>query len=865
MEDSIMKKITILAAAALSLFAASSCKKDIIDSKAIANGLIEVTFDAYLDEAGKATLADGKKLVWSPVDSIAVWDGTAIQKFRVKECDGTKATFIGTLTEGYTACNLVYPYTALNSVKEGKLVLNIPASQKVSSTQAIDPTSLVCTAYTTNISTGVNFKNAVSLMKFTISASDVYCVYLIGNAGEIMCGYTTTDNDGVSFAPVMGPTTSSSAFGSTRLYIKSTDESGYFTPGTYYAALLPTNFTQGVTVAITQGEDVLNHKSNTSQRASVSVLASSNAANFQRSGCIDFKNIDSNAKKAGLPKTISTPVEMLRFAQLGDLYKASDEVKVISDIDMSGIKYTQVRKYYGTFSAKKSDTENYKISGLTIPVFGNLFGIIKDLDIETALVYEGYTPYINGTNYGVGALCHYAYGYVENDAKAAKTGGYVSNVNVKGSLTLGHTGTLAHYICLGGIVGCSNGDSITGCSADINLHVTPMTFSGTTSRAWTGGIVGLVQSIACNLDNNTVKGSITIDQMLNATTYYATGGIIGWPNVALASCENNVNYANISAPFKQQCQYAGGICGYVKHAVTFKNCTNYGNITYASTELNSYAGGIVAFIDGVNLKCEGCKNYGEIDDNGTPRNVAHGGIIGYSSKATTVTSCENYGKIKASGDPIGTVSVYCCLGGIAGWTAAAMSAFTSCKNEGEVLFTGSPLLGDMRIGGICGNVAYGATMTACQSLADIKVANAQPNDVRIGGLAGSVTNQKLVVSECSVGKITISHTNTSPTDTLANLRIGGFAGYMSCGATNPSSFAQSFAQASISATGLIKNSYLAAGVSNCASNTKYAITECGFGGSVGGVALNDDNVASYIHLPVTADQTADDTNYYYAE
>lgn len=161
-----MKKSIKSLLSAITVVAAASCAKEVVQtepSTSVQEGT-PVTIAATIDDGAKANL-DGLKVVWNANDSIAVYDGTKVNKFVVSASDGTKAWFVGTIAEGSSAVAAVYPYSSNISFAEGAFNVSVPAAQKAV-TGGADPSALVMAGAVSD--NAVAFKNAVSLIKFSI-------------------------------------------------------------------------------------------------------------------------------------------------------------------------------------------------------------------------------------------------------------------------------------------------------------------------------------------------------------------------------------------------------------------------------------------------------------------------------------------------------------------------------------------------------------------------------------------------------------------------------------------------------------------------------------------------------------------------
>lgn len=159
----------------------------------------------------------------------------------------------------------------------------------------------------------------------------------------------------------------------------------------------------------------------------------------------------------------------------------------------------------------------------------------------------------------------------------------------------------------------------------------------------TGGFIGLA------------NGTVDLEGCVNNATVdakNAVGGFVGWLPFRLLNANNCMNYGTVTADQER----AGGLIGYVQSGSTgsandvrISGCSNHGNIN-GKKEL----GGLIGKIDSANktvagvFKLDACKQYGVI--NATEQRA--GGLVGYAtmnSDDLTVTSCANYGEVKAQG------------------------------------------------------------------------------------------------------------------------------------------------------------------------------------------------------------------------
>ncbi|MBQ9086464.1 MAG: hypothetical protein IJY47_04685 [Clostridia bacterium] len=225
-----------------------------------------------------------------------------------------------------------------------------------------------------------------------------------------------------------------------------------------------------------------------------------------------------------------TATDLQLFAQSvnnGNTYKGMT-VKLVSDIDMTGVDWTPIMNFQGTFDGAKNNitqtlsladtsvgVETYTISNLTVDAYGSecvgLFGSVSGGTVKNVTLTNAQ---ITGSHF-VGGIVGYAYGTIDNchviDSTITaipneKDGGYDNGDKV------------------GGIVGF-------GYSTDAYFSLTNSSVTNITLKAYrdVGGIMGY--GLADDLKNNSANERVTIivDQTTNFYEVKAAnvGGILG--------------------------------------------------------------------------------------------------------------------------------------------------------------------------------------------------------------------------------------------------------------------------------------------------------------------------------------------------
>lgn len=192
-----MKTIRLIIAAAVCAAAISCQKDDITESQAKADKEQAVISTEVMTK----TSLNGSEILWTSDDVIAVFDNTgAKNEFTLTQTDGSSADFAGNVTAGTTQIYAVYPYELAKSADGSVLNVTLPADQtpKAGSFAEEHNISVAKAEKTPGVAqvSGVSFKNACALLKFTVPAylTDVQKVTVSSNT--IIAGDMTIDYSG---------------------------------------------------------------------------------------------------------------------------------------------------------------------------------------------------------------------------------------------------------------------------------------------------------------------------------------------------------------------------------------------------------------------------------------------------------------------------------------------------------------------------------------------------------------------------------------------------------------------------------------------------------------------------------------------
>ena len=766
-----MKKTLSLIIMAAGLIAAGSCAKEKLQAPTGEN-LVKVSFRASL-EASKAEL-DAGKVNWQNGDKIAVWDGTAKQIFTASGVDGQTAFFSGEVTEGATEFYVVYPSSALSKVASETFTVTVPAVQNIAAGAAIDTAALVMTGYTADLAAGVNMKNSVSLAKFTVDIDDITSVVLFGNDGEKFVGTATVDKTGETVT----------CSGSTKLTVKKDDGSA-FAAGDYYAAIAPTTFEGGVTIAssVTGGK---------------TVFTTAKKAEFLRNAGKNFGAFASRTDKVVLVDNIMTAEQLVAFGQNANVYAAGETVTLGADIDLAYQEWVPVVLFDGNFDGQGHAVKGirveskanacffYKVTGdVSNLSFGSpeesdtsVFRCIADTTANcfaAPIAYpSGSSNITNVTNYatveGRGPSSYYNAGVVA----AFSSNGTVSGCKNYGTVKCTcPTGTATHTNIAGVVSSCSTADAtIIDCTNYGYILFNPSKNNGSINF---GGVVAYAAA-EFTIKNCTNEGALELGSDLTGGAESHIGGVLGYSNTtAMKEFSGNVNKGTVTdnaKTFSGQKTYLGGVVGYLNAASPITDCINEGVVTNHTYTTYPYVGGIVGFVNKEGT-ISGCINKALVLNTGNSSHsspdtlvadIAVGGIAGRVAVAATISGCENQAEVTNSGHAKNnnkTGHNFTSTGGIigavtSGATAGVATVVKDCINRGAVTDS-SALTAKTKtnVGGCIGSNHSNGAITNCDNFAPVlKCASgaAASTTLYVGGIIGylyAYTGNKAKLSDLS--------------------------------------------------------------------------------------------------------------------
>lgn len=747
-----MKKF-VLIASALCMAMAVSCNKVTEDSinpsrdGVSSVNLVEYSFPVR-QELTKSYL-DGTTFKWDDGDKVALCYGSTVAPFTYNsETD----RFKGEIEAGASGpFYVVSPYRDDIAIVGGKVQTVLPATQKAGAHNA-DPAAFVAVGQASDaaaLDAGVTLRNAFSLVRVSISDTDVTSISFEGNPDGAKCSPALA-------GPVrLDPASAAFECDSRNLAVTLVPESSTFAAGSYDLAVLPQNLEKGLKIVFKRdGQALANYK------------ISSSAKQLERNQGIELPSFD----VAGIETKC-------RYIQSADDMKAWDAVAYADftekdiiylgeDIDMSSVTdWVPVNQFIGTFDGQNHRIYNFSVSGSE---YVGLFRINKNAAV-TANIKNLVVGTKDGENWdGKSSFTHSnsatrtAWYYV---GVVAKTQGAATMENVvnyaKCEVAAGSNGkTRAAGVCGNwasseGIKNCANYGQVINNATETGLD------GETVAPSILGGVIAQCDTPV------TIQSCFNYGEVINNNPYVQwIGGILGNTAKALtvSACENHGNITNKVAAYTSWLG-TGGVVGYLRNADgKIENCKC---VDCKLTSASQVVAGIAAQVESAAVS--GC------EVSGVEAKATGGGFVSGIVAYTTITSGKD-------GSAISNCNVADCiftgagrLGGIGGrhlGSKISNCSVTGCNITNSSTYTGGivgvaengtsvfdstvsgncAITGSGEIGGICGYFKTSSTVSKC------KVENStisMPGGEDVGGIAGW-TQGNTVIEDCEINNVVIT-------------------------------------------------------------------------------------------------------------
>ncbi len=405
---------------------------------------------------------------------------------------------------------------------------------------------------------------------------------------------------------------------------------------------MPTTGTYTVTMNIGTGLDASNlavyHKENKVEP--INYNATSGIVTFTTNSFSPFTVIYENI---GTIASAAKLVAVRDSINAGDT-KAGVVYNVTKDIDLSGVEWTAISNFAGTFNG-----QGHTISNMNANLFGTVSGTVENLKVDTLS---------NGFIYSV-----LAGGVVEECTVSNMTGSVFTYVNAGATvqncefnnITLKNTDNSSGYHVKNvGAVFCNVSGTVKDCVAnDVNFIVTNENKTNANSQnGYAGGVIGAVHG------GGVVDGFIINDVDIVIDRAYNFGGIIGKAGISNESTLITLNGIKVNGlkmaignTDKGNVCNVGGFIGQVdfrksENLLNVTNCHITGlDMTLATAydgKGESYSAGFIAGIN-AGATITDCSVSGKID--GTYLRDGVGGFVGdaagwgSSNLSIVITDC----------------------------------------------------------------------------------------------------------------------------------------------------------------------------------------------------------------------------------
>ena len=666
---SAMKKYLFFAAIAIA--ALVSCQKEIAKEEvAVKPGYVQLTLTAQCDVDSKASL-NGKQVVWEVGEKVAVFTTASVEpnEFSVTKVEGTSVKIEGSVPEGTTSFVAAYPYEKAVTWDKEKVVKMDITDQRVLPSQSVDPDALASVAYFADATAVPTFKNIPTLLKFTVGVDGVSRVKISADTAGTLSGEVSVTVD-ADAAPAIAPADAVSS----SIEIACVD--GFVKDQVYYAAIAPGAY-KGFTVRSYVG-------------GSIKVLSTDAEGEFQRNQVIDLGDVATNAKAVSMIQNISNAEELVFFLNNAASYKADEEVRLTSDIDLTGVTLPTATSFAGTFDGQGLSLKNWTSNGTAL--FAENKGTVKDFTIDASCQLS--LP---------AEITNFAFVVVSNLGRVC---GITNNADISGTDVNFKGGRL------GAIVGVSTSPSssvaltIENCVNNGDMIIT--TAANTGGTQYVGTIVGSMGgSTLNNLSECINNGDLSITCSGTNTKNFYMGGVAG----GTTNGSNNIkvkNTGNVSfiCAGHEAALCLAGVSSYTTGATT--DCVNTGKITFQSDASlkATFVAGIAGYFASNTMS--GCVNRGDVTvtaaringrngigdinskvyngTNAITAGLTAGGLVSATGKSPVFADCENYGKVSLTlNNPSNSDGTHTAarpsVGGLVGDCSGPM---TGCDNHGDV-------------------------------------------------------------------------------------------------------------------------------------------------------------------------------------
>ncbi len=675
------------------------------EEEVVVDNKVPMVFSAVIEET-KSNI-DGSFVLWDDTDKVAIFDGASLNEFTASSvsADGKSASFSGSAASAATYYAIA-PYEKAGNLntENSRISVTISTSQTVTAGHCIDPLALLSTAEAANTSE-LHFTNQFSLVKVTLTRSDVASVKLIGNNNESICGTNHFFYAG-SGAPYVDLTNAGQK-SVTISYKNAGGNAAAFPAGDYYMSIWPTEFTQGYKLILTLTD------------GSKTLLSTSESASYVRNGGRQLGEIDN--KSTYCPPVIMNAAQLKMWRRLAEAgaYAANEEVKLGADIDLDGYVWKPASSFLGIFDGQDHKIYNFVVSDAS----ESRTGFIRTLGSsngEAAVLKNVVFGSSNGTSAdgsssitmtkaGDGSWMYAGLvGYAHKNSTVQNVTNFVP-VSASSAVTGKHA--------FGGIVGMTN-ENVTIENCINRAPITDNSVCETTDDSSIGGIVGWNDSQGLTVSGCENYGAVTN----NCVGVSCIGGIMGkatCQSFKMEECSNHANITNAAASVTSgtnnwdKAVAVGGVLGrFGKNNNTnnyIDKCFNEGQICLGAETVSSHRQAYGGVIGNITYKCtvRGCSNTGKVYDNAVCNSdLSMGGILGAGTSSNLVLTKAEDGTLNTNSGEVFHYKNHknpTFFGGIVGYMTSTGTVEYSINNGRLVCDPSGQGTAEFNAGGICGN------------------------------------------------------------------------------------------------------------------------------------------------------------------
>lgn len=514
---------------------------------------------------------------------------------------------------------------------------------------------------------------------------------------------------------------------------------------------------------------------------------------------------------------------------------------------------------------------------------GTIRGCVNEGLVEYYFT-NGSTDMSNGTsgngNYmNVGGIAGYMLGNVigcTNGSAEDRTKGHVKITAPITASTQASTrpsaGGVAGYVSMN-MTGCKNYGKMEIVQGTFGKGTAGNDGAGIVESVTFGGVAGQVghreTASSYEFADNENYGIVSVTTKPTGAHYHMVGGVVGYSVSPMSNCTNNGEVTLTGANFYA---YLGGVAGQIIASGNVSGLYNNGTVKLKSLENcqtgRSEIGGVAGIASTSNVTYSDIYNDADVINEAVSRdNLYIGGLFGRFGVNTLKKASNATGhKVLCTGKTTSeTETVFNALSGIIGvlqGTSTETSVLESdISNYAAVTSAADNESLNQYIGGIVGQVNNGpVSISGAVNEGKVTAQSSTANQIRIGGIAGSVHQAMTLGTNTNNGQIEIG----SAVQATNNFYAGGILGYIQAGLTcNGNNTNTNTASGTITVSGKSKNTYIggAIGYISSAGTANNLRNEAAITSSVSGTLAMLGGVIGFINnVKVTAENVSNSGN-----